>query len=430
MNLKKGEGVLMGLFSRLFFGKKKAKRQDKENQIEENYERREPIQGISPGINDISFGISISSSPVGVSTGSTAKDFYVYHWYIKDTGEIFYVGKGRSNRYKEFHESAYEAEKIREMYDTDVRFVKKGLTEYEAIELESEEIIRILNETNYRLTNRIIPLLTKRGNGYDRSPNTPKLEFEKAPYLYPSEIEEHYFGIKPRAFDTVEHDNLKRVVFEYGHTHDTKEIYGGNLDKYLSETKALLEANGNKILKTKFAKSVTAWVYLGDDYVTRHESEQKKALERIRRNIPTYHLIDVWKLLKEKFGDIKLELTEEVEIDPTNNRVPLKDIRNLNDWSKGFDEGHPYWEQGDWERKNGNIEKAIELFDKSRYNGYDAPALYNSYAMAYRKLKDYDNEIVILDEAIERLTVDNEKPLRFTERRERAIALKKKQQLY
>lgn len=413
----------MGFFSKLF-GKKKAKRHDDE----EKYERREPIQGISQDINEISFDISISSSPVGVSTGNTAKDFYVYYWYIKDTGEIFYVGKGRGNRYEEFHESAYEAEKIREMYDTDVRFVKNGLTEGEAIELESEEMTRILNETNHRLTNRIIPLLTRRGNGYDRSPNTPKLEFEKAPYLYPSEIEEHYFGIKPRAFDTVEYDNLKRVVFEYGHTHDTKEIYGGNLDKYLSETKALLEANGNKILKTRYAKSITAWVFLGDEYLYKYETYQKNALERIGRNVPTYHLVDVWKMLKEKFGDIELEPTEEVEINPIHNRVPLKDVRNLNDWSKGFDEGHPYWEQGDRERKNGNIENAIELFDKARYNGYDAPALYNSYAMAYRKLKDYDNEIAIIDEAIERLTKDKEKPLKFIERRERAIALKKKQE--
>lgn len=417
----------MGLFSKLF-GKKKEKRKDKENKNQVKYEKRETIQGIRLDMNDeLELKVSVSSSPVGVLSGSTAKDFYVYHWYIKDTDEIFYVGKGRGNRYKEYHDRAYEAEKIRKMYDTDVRFVKEGLTEEEAVELESQEMTRILNETNHRLTNRIIPLLTRRGNGYDRSPNTPKFEFEKAPYLYPSEIEEHYFGIKPRAFDTVKYDNLKRVVFEYGHTHDTKEIYGGNLDKYLSETKALLEANGNKILKTKFAKSVTAWVYLGDDYVTRHESEQKKALERIGRNVPTYHLIDVWKLLKEEFGDIELEPTEEFEINPINNRVPLKDIRNLNDWSKGFDEGHPYWEQGDRERKNGNIEKAIELFDKARYNGYDAPALYNSYAMAYRKLRDYDNEIAILDEAIERLTKDNEKPLKFIERRERAIDLKKKQ---
>lgn len=26
--------------------------------------------------------------------------FYVYEWYIVDTGEIIYVGKGKGNRYK------------------------------------------------------------------------------------------------------------------------------------------------------------------------------------------------------------------------------------------------------------------------------------------------------------------------------------------
>ncbi len=371
--------------------------------------------GLSLSISsDKSNGISISTSPVGVSTESTATDFYVYEWFIKDTGEVFYVGKGRGNRYKEYHVRAYEAEKIRKMYETDVRFVKKDLTEEEAIELESQEMTRILNETNDRLTNQIVPLMTKRGNGYDRGPGTPKLQFETAPYLYPSEIEEHYFGTKPRAFDEVEYNNLKAVVSIDRNMRDEIDIiYDGNLEKYQSETKALLEANGNKILKSKYAKSVTAWVYIGDDYVTNYESDQEQALEKLGRNVPTYHLIDVWKLLREKYGEVDIESKEEIVIDPIHNRVSLKDIKNLNDWSKGFDEGKPYWDKGDRERKDGNLEKAIELFDKARYNGYNAPALYNSYAMSYRKLKDYDNEIAILDEAMERLRLEENKGIRI-----------------
>ena len=46
-------------------------------------------------------------------------------------------------------------------------------------------------------------------------------------------------------------------------------------------------------------------------------------------------------------------------------------------------------------RKNGKVDEAIALFDKARYNGYDAPALYDSYAKAYRKIKDYDNERIM-----------------------------------
>lgn len=34
-------------------------------------------------------------------------DYYVYEWFIKETGEVFYVGKGRGNRYKEYHKYAY-----------------------------------------------------------------------------------------------------------------------------------------------------------------------------------------------------------------------------------------------------------------------------------------------------------------------------------
>ncbi|USK63434.1 GIY-YIG nuclease family protein [Peribacillus frigoritolerans] len=438
----------MGLLSKFFGNKKQEKQNDNQIDLEDVREllKREKKNKPPENTNDVrigmgvsfnissdeneNYGLSISSSPVGVSTGSTATDFYVYEWFIKNTGEIFYVGKGRGNRYKVFHERAYEAEKIREIYDTDSRFVGTGLTEEQAIELEDKEITRILNETNDRLTNRIIPFFTKRGNGYDRSPNTPELQFETASYLYASEIDEHYFGIKSRSFDEVKYENLKAVVFITRNVRDEISIiYGGKLDKYQSETIALLSTNGNKILKSKYAKSVTAWIYIGDDYVTNYEIGQGKALEKLGRNIPTYHLIDVWKFLKEKFGEVETVSTEEITINPIHNRVPLKDIKNLYDWEKGFDEGMPYWEKGDKERKTGNLERAIELFDKARYNGYNAPALYRSYAMTYRKLKNYDNEIAIIDEALERLRSEkiNVNEMELKERRAKALALKQKQ---
>lgn len=82
-------------------------------------------------------------------------------------------------------------------------------------------------------------------------------------------------------------------------------------------------------------------------------------------------------------------------------------------------------------KKKGNIEKAISLFDKARYYGYEAPALYNSYAMAYRKLKDYDNEIAILDEAIKRFSEGNNEIViqKWKDRRDRSIELKIKNKL-
>lgn len=93
---------------------------------------------------------------------------------------------------------------------------------------------------------------------------------------------------------------------------------------------------------------------------------------------------------------------DSIEIQPINDRVPFSKIKNLKNSRKGFDDGFSYWEEGEEYRKSGDFYKAIELYDKARVSGYTSPALYNSYSMAYHKLKDYDNEIDILDEGIER----------------------------
>lgn len=94
---------------------------------------------------------------------------------------------------------------------------------------------------------------------------------------------------------------------------------------------------------------------------------------------------------------------DDVVINAVHSRVPLSEIRNAKNWDKGFDMGFSCWEKGEEERKKGNLVLAIELFDKARLNGYASPVLYNSYAMVYRRLKDYSNEIVILDEGITRM---------------------------
>jgi len=412
----------MGLFDKLFG--KKTEEQKSGSSI--------PKVEISKDGNSIMIGdvgkITFSTGYVGSATGSQHSDYYVYEWFIKETGEIFYVGKGRGDRYKEYHERAYEAEKIREKYDTDVKFVAQNLTEEQALELESQEMTRVLNETNDRLTNRIVPLFTKRDNGYSRSPSTPEYQFETAPILYASEIDEHYFDIHGKPFDEIEADKLSRPMFiSKGISREEIEtIYGGDYEKYYNEVVALLEQHGSSILKSKYAKSVTAWIYPCDDYVTNYLADEESAKERIGRCIPAYHLIDVWKYLTEKYGNTVEVKPDAQEIHPIHSRVPLSEIKNLNDWSAGFDAGYKYWEQGDEERKAGNIELAIQLFDKARYNGYFAPVLYTSYARAYRKLKDLDNEIAILDEAIERYRSEKEENsqiiLDYEEQRKKAIA--------
>lgn len=112
---------------------------------------------------------------------------------------------------------------------------------------------------------------------------------------------------------------------------------------------------------------------------------------------------------------------EDVKIVAMNNRCPLSEVININDWEKGYDVGSPYYYEGERARKEGKIDEAIVLFDKARYYGYEAPALYESYAKAFRQIKDYSNEILIIDEFLSRNTYGKEGV--FSARRDKVIKL-------
>ena len=89
----------------------------------------------------------------------------------------------------------------------------------------------------------------------------------------------------------------------------------------------------------------------------------------------------------------------------TQREMPLM---YSNEQSESYWYGSPSyecWVEGEQERIAGNIEKALRLFDQSkamaRNNDGSGPAIYESYAKAYRKMKDYEREISVLEEAIQ-----------------------------
>ena len=161
----------MGLFDKLFNKKKETNDKTEEKP---NLEASKTKDGNGIQLGDFAT-IRIGGVGVGNPTGSTAEDFYVYEWYIKDTGEVFYVGKGRGDRYKEYHERAYEAEKIRKLYDTGIKYVAENLSEEDALRIEAEEMTRILNETNDCLTNRNTPFFVMFGAARKATGSPPEI---------------------------------------------------------------------------------------------------------------------------------------------------------------------------------------------------------------------------------------------------------------
>ena len=74
-----------------------------------------------------------------------------------------------------------------------------------------------------------------------------------------------------------------------------------------------------------------------------------------------------------------------------------------------FEASYPLYMKGEDARKAGDIATALYYYDQAKKNGYKAPALWKSYAMAYRRLKDVTSEIAVLEEGIRELTKANGK---------------------
>ena len=82
----------------------------------------------------------------------TERRYYVYLWKIKDTGEVFYVGKGTGRRYLTRKRENSFFMKMLNSHDCEAVIYKDNLTEKEAFELE-KEIIAYYRQTDCRLTN-------------------------------------------------------------------------------------------------------------------------------------------------------------------------------------------------------------------------------------------------------------------------------------
>lgn len=82
------------------------------------------------------------------------RKFYVYEWYIVDTGEVFYVGKGTGKRYKEYKRRNKMFLDFYKTHECKARFVHIDLNEDEAFYLEHLTIMYYLQNTKFRLTNQ------------------------------------------------------------------------------------------------------------------------------------------------------------------------------------------------------------------------------------------------------------------------------------
>lgn len=80
--------------------------------------------------------------------------YYVYIWYIVDTEEVFYVGKGKGKRYKDVSNRNKFFKDMYSSHNCNVKKIYENLTEKEAFQKEMETVKWYKENTNYRLTNQ------------------------------------------------------------------------------------------------------------------------------------------------------------------------------------------------------------------------------------------------------------------------------------
>ena len=79
------------------------------------------------------------------------KEYYVYMYYVVDTNEVFYIGKGKGNRAYTGKRNKF-CEDMKNTHNWAVKILDEGLSESESFELEME-YIKEFREGN-RLTNQ------------------------------------------------------------------------------------------------------------------------------------------------------------------------------------------------------------------------------------------------------------------------------------
>lgn len=139
--------------------------------------------------------------------GDEDRVYYVYIWYIVDTGEVFYVGKGKGKRYKQVsHRNKF----FTDMYNSHNCTVKKiyeNLTEDEAFQKEKDTVKWFRENTNFRLTNQ-----TDGGEG--SSGWKPSQEFrDKQSKIHKEQWQDEEFKNKMIAIRTDENGPYKSQEF-------------------------------------------------------------------------------------------------------------------------------------------------------------------------------------------------------------------------
>lgn len=216
--------------------------------------------------------------------------FYIYEWYVVDTNEVFYVGKGCGDRVNSLKSRSNLFIKIRNNLNCAYRLVYEDLDEEKSLELEARQMLVRTLEGNHLvnkvdeyfdyyfedLDDRLIEYCEAESAKYDEEDkeNQKMRMRDFIPFVMVDKLDAHYFGVPADAnFDEIEDE----VVDVYLHQRVTA-LRNNRIQEEVSYFKSCPSVS---IKGKKSAKYIVEFEYVGYDEVIGYRENGYKVIHAI-----------------------------------------------------------------------------------------------------------------------------------------------------
>lgn len=233
-------------------------------------------------------------------------EYYVYEWYNVDTNEVFYVGKGKKDRYKHIKNRNKFFIDYYNTHNCDVRKVYINLTEEQAFEKEMDLISYYKNKTNFRLTNQ-----TNGGEGM--SGFVVSNEFRE-------KIREIVSGTNNPNYGHYWTEEQKQKARERALSRNYKgknnPNYGNKWTEEQRNKASLKRKNNPKYVKENHGRA-KKWIVLETGHIETLKENIKKYISTLPKISTSYHFVEYSDNLLDKNERIKylINILKECKID-------------------------------------------------------------------------------------------------------------------
>ena len=218
------------------------------------------------------------------------KRYYVYEWYVKNTGEVFYVGKGTNKRYLTRKRENKYFMKMLNSHDCESRIVKNNLTEKEAFDLEIELIAKY-RKTDFRLTN-----IQDGGENPPKTAGTKKSDESKRKMSKSMKL---FYKTNPQSKANMSNRMIEFLKTDKGKEFQMKSIKSRDNDEFRKEqSKRCRKANNTKEYIER-QSAIVKEMWKSEEYKKAHSGENNVRANAVKQYDLDGNFIKEYKTIKE-----------------------------------------------------------------------------------------------------------------------------------